>query len=144
MIPKKDKVSVRTSLLKVWFVNPQPESIPGLLCENLHFTEITCVYLYPHERLRSMLVECPNTTFCVLCSKWIYRSLYLSWVKNLEYRSEILASVISRGGKGNCLSLRQWEVARNYNSKQPPHSLCRNMLSLALIGFTVFTHLLGK
>lgn len=40
-IPKKDEVSVRTSLLKVWFVNPQPESIPGLLCENLHFTEIT-------------------------------------------------------------------------------------------------------
>lgn len=70
-------------------------------------------------------------------------SLYLSWVKNLEYRSEILLS-FQEVEKETAFSLRQWEVARNYNRNNLPHSLCRNMLSLALIGFTVFTHLLGK
>lgn len=37
-------------------------------------------------------------------------SLYLSWVKNLEYRSEILLS-FQEVEKETAFSLRQWEVA---------------------------------
>lgn len=70
-------------------------------------------------------------------------SLYLSWVKDLENRSEILLS-FQEVEKEAAFSLRQWEDARNYNRNNLPRSLYRNVLSLALIGFTVFTHLLGK
>ena len=74
------------------------------------------------------------------------RSFYLSLVRDVDERSEIIDHFKkkkklppSRWGNGNL-----WA---DFNRNNLPHSLCslcRHVLSLALIRFTVFTYLLGK